>query len=70
MERFHKRYMISNKICHFRVNMVRTLDEEMMVPQHGRMFKGKAMVNEFLNWIEALPCGIDLMTQNQYQVPK
>jgi flavorubredoxin len=26
------------------------------------------MVNEFLNWIEALPCGIDLLTQDTYRV--
>lgn len=70
MEGFHKRYMISNKICRYWVNMVRTMDVEMIVPQHGRMFKGKKMVNEFLNWIEALPCGVDLMTQEQYKVPK
>ncbi len=69
MEGFHKRYMISNKICRFWVNMVRTMDVEMIVPQHGRMFKGKKMVNEFLNWIEALPCGVDLMTQANYKVP-
>jgi len=33
------------------------------------MFKGKKMVNEFLNWIEALPCGVDNMTQDHYRVP-
>jgi len=27
------------------------------------------MVNEFLNWIEALPCGVDNMTQEHYRVP-
>ncbi len=70
MEGFHRRYMISNKICRYWVNMVRTMDVEMIVPQHGRMFKGKKMVNEFLNWIEALPCGVDNMTQDHYRVPK
>ncbi len=69
MEGFHRRYMISNKVCRFWVNMVRTMDVEMLVPQHGRMFKGKKMVNEFLNWIETLPCGVDLMTQENYKVP-
>ncbi len=69
MEGFHRRYMISNKICRYWVNMVRGMDVEMIVPQHGRMFKGKKMVNEFLNWIEALPCGIDNMTQENYRVP-
>ena len=66
---FHRRYMISNKICRFWVNMVRQLDVEMIVPQHGARFEGKAMVNRFLAWIETLPCGIDLMTQDHYRVP-
>lgn len=70
MEGFHSRYMISNKICRYWVNMVRQMDVEMIVPQHGKSFKGKKMVNQFLDWIEQLPCGVDLMTQENYRVPK
>jgi flavorubredoxin len=70
MEGFHSRYMISNKICRYWVNMVREMDVEMIVPQHGKSFKGKKMVNQFLDWIEQLPCGVDLMTQENYRVPK
>ena len=66
---FHRRYMISNKICRFWVNMVRELDVEMIVPQHGARFEGKAMVNRFLDWIENLQCGVDLMTQENYRAP-
>ena len=66
---FHRRYMISNKICRFWVNMVRQLDVEMIVPQHGCRFEGKAMVNRFLDWIERLECGVDLMTQDNYRAP-
>ena len=69
MEGFHRRYMISNKICRFWVNMVREMDVEMIVPQHGKSFKGKKMVNQFLDWIEQLPCGVDLMTQDHYRAP-
>jgi flavorubredoxin len=69
MEGFHKRYMISNKICRLWVSMVRQLDIEAIVPQHGRAFVGKKMVNEFLNWIEGLPCGIDLLSQDNYRIP-
>jgi len=69
MEGFHRRYMVSNKICRYWVNMVRQMDVEAIVPQHGRMFKGKKMVNEFLNWIESLDCGIDLLTQDNYRLP-
>lgn len=69
MEWFHKRYMGGNKACRLWVNMVRQLEIEWIVPQHGRSFKGKAMVEEFLNWIEQLECGIDLVTQETYVVP-
>ncbi len=69
MEGFHRRYMISNKICRYWVHMVRQMDVEWIVPQHGKSFKGKKMVNQFLDWIEDLPCGVDLMTQDAYRVP-
>lgn len=68
MEGFHKRYMNSNKVCRFWANMVRQLDIEIIVPQHGRAFVGKA-IPEFISWIENLECGIDLMTQDNYRVP-
>jgi len=69
MEGFHRRYMVSNKVCRYWVHMVRQLDVESIVPQHGRMFKGKEMVNQFLDWIETLPCGVDLLTQENYRLP-
>jgi hypothetical protein len=39
------------------------------VPQHGRAFIGKKVVNEFINWVEVLECGIDLVTQQNYRLP-
>lgn len=68
IEDFHRRYMSSNKICRYWVNMVRDLEIEWIVPQHGRSYKGKDMVERFLKWIENLSCGIDLMTQENYKV--
>lgn len=68
MEAFHRRYMISNKICRFWVDMVRKMDVSMLVPQHGSCFEGP-MIGRFLDWIEALPCGVDLMTAEHYQFP-
>lgn len=65
---FHRRYMVSNKICRLWANMVRQLDIEMIVPQHGARFVGKPMVNRFIDWIEQLQCGVDLMTQQHYRV--
>lgn len=66
MSGFHKRYMVSNKVCRFWVNMVRTMDVKMLVPQHGRYMVGEA-IPAFLDWIENLQCGIDLFTQEHYR---
>ena len=69
MAGFHRRYMSSNKVCRYWVNMIRNLDIEWIIPQHGRSFKGKAMIEQFLKWVEELQCGIDLVTQKTYQIP-
>jgi len=69
MEGFHKRYIASNKVLKFWANMVRQLDIEMIVPQHGAIFKGKEMVERFINWIENLQVGVDLLTQEKYRIP-
>lgn len=68
MDGFHKRYMNSNKVCRFWAGMVRQLDINMIVPQHGRALGGAAIA-DFIAYIENLQCGIDLMTQNDYRVP-
>jgi flavorubredoxin len=67
---FHRRYMTGNRVCQLWANMVRTLDVEMIVPQHGRYFKGKAVINEFLDWISNLQCGTDLLTDEDFKVPE
>lgn len=68
MKGFHQRYMVSNKVCRLWADMIRGLDVEMMVPQHGRPFQGKEMVTKFLDWFENLECGIDNLTQEHYTV--
>ncbi len=68
MEGFHKRYINGNKVCRLWANMIRELEISMIVPQHGRAFKGKA-IPEFISWIEQLECGVDLMTQDNYRIP-
>ncbi len=70
MEGFHRRYMVSNKACRFWVRMVRGMELDMLVPQHGRWFKGKEAIDAFLDWIEDLHCGIDLFTQDNYRLPQ
>lgn len=66
---FHRRYMVSNKICRLWAAMARQLDVEMIAPQHGCRFVGKEMVARFFDWVENLSCGIDLMTQQHYKLP-
>ena len=68
MEGFHKRYMASNRAMRAWANMARTLDIEIIAPQHGALFRGKEMVSRFIEWCAALPCGVDLMPET-YVVP-
>jgi flavorubredoxin len=67
---FHRRYMASNKVCRLWADMVRGLDVQMMVPQHGRPFVGRPMIDAFLDWIGGLECGMDLLGPADYQVPR
>lgn len=57
---FHRRYMASNKVMKAWANMVRGLDIEIIAPQHGAYFKGKAMVQRFIDWCANLECGVDI----------
>ncbi len=70
MAGFHERYMCANKVTHLWARMVRKLDVEMIVPQHGKAFKGAAMVDQFLSWIAELECGTDLLRQSNFTVPE
>lgn len=68
MEKFHARYMVSNKILRLWVQMVRGLEISMLVPQHGAPLVGDA-IGQLLQWLEGLACGIDLMGPGSYQLP-
>lgn len=67
---FHRRYMASNKACRLWAAMVRDMDVEMIVPQHGRPFVGREVISAFLYWIENLECGLDLLGPEDYQLPR
>lgn len=67
---FHQRYMSGNRACRLWAAMARTMDIEWIVPQHGPSFRGKAMVARFIDWIDGLACGLDLLTQDHYRVPE
>ncbi len=62
MEGFHRRYMASNTAMRRWADVARQLDIEIIAPQHGQFFRGRALVERFISWAEALPCGLDLMT--------
>src|SRR5690606_3130150 len=69
MAGFHRRYMASQQVTRLWANMVREMNVAMIVPQHGRPLAGREMITAFLDWISALPCGLDLMTQRDFQLP-
>lgn len=61
MAAFHRRYMASNRACRWWAQRARRLDLSMIVPQHGLPIAGAAHISRFLDWIEQLECGVDLL---------
>ncbi|NNM50891.1 MAG: FprA family A-type flavoprotein, partial [Pseudomonadales bacterium] len=70
MAPFHQRYMCSNLAARYWVAMVRRLDVNMIIPQHGPGFSDPVMIEKFLSWLELLPTGLDVLDPNLYQIPK
>ena len=68
MEGFHRRYIASNKALRLWAAMIRKLDIDTIAPQHGAMLVGKETVHRFIDWVEKLACGVDLM-DNLFQLP-
>lgn len=68
MAGFHNRYMASSTACRLWAKMVRGLDIEIIAPQHGAIFRGKQMCNNFIDWVEKLEPGAEAM-QDVYQLP-
>jgi len=59
MEGFHRRYMGGGTVMRAWAKMARTLDIEIIAPQHGAFFRGEEMVNQFIDWVEGFECGVD-----------
>ena len=57
MKTFHQRWMPSNRAKDVWLERVRTLDINMMAPQHGRLFN-REDTQKFLNWFDELDVGI------------
>ncbi|MBB3063633.1 MBL fold metallo-hydrolase [Microbulbifer rhizosphaerae] len=70
MEGFHRRYMAGNRACRLWVRMVRELNPSMIVPQHGGYFASPAVVSRFLDWLERLESGPDLLRERDYSLPR
>ncbi|ARB46816.1 MBL fold metallo-hydrolase [Alloalcanivorax xenomutans] len=69
MAGFHRRYMAGNRACRYWVRMVRELNPAMIVPQHGGYFASRVTIGRFLDWLERLECGPDLMGVEHYRLP-
>lgn len=63
---FHQRFMTNNKACRLWAGMARQLDIDWIVPQHGASFRGSDMVARFIDWVEQLECGTDLLQDTDY----
>ena len=57
---FHARYMAANRIVRRWTEQIRRLNPRMLAPQHGAIYKDEN-VDNFLNWLAELPCGVDLI---------
>ena len=61
MQGFHKRYIPSGKALKMWTGMVRNLDIEVIAPQHGAIFPTRELAHQFIDWVDQLSCGLDLM---------
>lgn len=68
MRGFHRRYMASRRAGAAWAKLVRSLDIEVIAPQHGAAFKGREMVSRFIDWVESEECGVDLIDE-LYRLP-
>lgn len=66
MEGFHRRYMASNKVAKLWCDMVRAIDPDIIVPQHGLPMRDQVKT-QFLDWLSGLECGIDLLGPANYR---
>ncbi|MBA8882847.1 MBL fold metallo-hydrolase [Dokdonella fugitiva] len=63
MAGFHRRYMASNRACRWWARRARRLAIDMIVPQHGLPIRGRESIARFIDWVEGLACGVDLLEE-------
>ncbi len=61
MEKFHKRWMASDKAKRVWCERVLKLKPDMLCPQHGAIFQGKD-VEKFISWFYDLEIGMDALS--------
>ena len=69
MEAFHHRYMPSATANRNWARMVRQLDIERIVPQHGAIFPDRQTSAQFIDWVDQLPGAAALM-KDVFRVPE
>jgi flavorubredoxin len=67
---FHQLYMPSNDAIRLAVQKIRALDPPplMIAPQHGGIIRGE-LINDFLDRMEQLQVGLDIITSLDFQLP-
>jgi flavorubredoxin len=66
---FHSRYIPSSVPLKMFVNTVKDLDIDIIAPQHGAIYRGKETIDKFLNYLENLKCGFELMG-DRFNIPE
>ncbi len=69
MAGFHQRYMLSNAALKLWLEQLVALDIENIVPQHGAIFSGREVIEQFLEWCRNLQCGTDVLLDKLYKLP-
>jgi len=64
MDAFHRRFMASPAALRAWAAMARTLDPQVIAPQHGAALVGREQVKRFVDWIEGIPCGPETLPFN------
>ncbi len=59
MEFFHRRYIPSARAIERWLEQARSLDIEVIVPQHGAIIRGRDNVEKALAWVKTLKCFLD-----------
>jgi len=62
IEKFHVRYMASNRAIKAWLNNIKDLEIDIIAPQHGFLYKGE-IKDKFIKWLSELKCGVDVIDE-------